>query len=179
MDAASRLYLREEGIKYSASCNPARFGAEKSLLHESETDVVGQHATIFNDVTKELFTYHFDSQKGVGKKFNMSWGLERNTQKRRVLEMKNHILGYEYYKNMFETCDKFNRKYRDRKRPFRRGGGEALGENGRAHDFIFSSILQNCRNLHSDVNDYDQLETSFKDQCLVLTDQLYEYSLTL
>ena len=49
------------------SCNPARFGPEKDHVHESETDVVGQHATIFNDVTKELFTYHYDSQKGVGK----------------------------------------------------------------------------------------------------------------
>ena len=99
MDAETRRYLREELIIYSASAQTARFGPEVKLVHENTTDVIGEHHAIYNETTKELFVYHYDRQKGVGKKYNMSCGLIRCVEPMKIRENFGAIPGYDVYKS--------------------------------------------------------------------------------
>jgi hypothetical protein len=113
--------LPEMGVKFSASCTSNRFVTEtKSLQSRKPSDTPGESETIYNSKTEELFTYHFDTQKGVGKKYNLSHGLIRSTDKYRVKEFVEHIRGYEYFKIVFFFL---NRARHDRSWSHNRGGG--------------------------------------------------------
>jgi hypothetical protein len=41
-------------------------------------DEPNETATIWNENSKELFTYHYDTQKGVGKKYKLSRGVQNH-----------------------------------------------------------------------------------------------------
>jgi hypothetical protein len=116
--AESRLYLKETKRPYTASCNPALFKPELKLVHANSDDIIGEHRSIWNETTKELFTYHWDTQKGVGKKYNLSYGLDRCTDKLKIRNAQNEIPGYDVYKQMFECCDRFNRNLHDKSWPY-------------------------------------------------------------
>ena len=106
---------REMKQKFSASCNTQRFAMLKDAIHRNfDADVIGESRSLYNRTTGEFFTYHYDRQKGVGKKYNYSWGLEEVTVPMTVKSMKGDIPGYGYYKLMFEICDNFNRALHDR-----------------------------------------------------------------
>jgi hypothetical protein len=175
MDAESRRHLLEMKIKFSSSCCSSRFGPEVRLVHGETADVIGQHSTIYNETTQELFTYHFDTQKGVGKKYNLSWDLMLNKDKLQIRAMSAHIPGYDVYKSMFECCDRFNRNLHDKTWPHRRGGNVQHGHFGRASDFILGCILQNTFALYDELLLNNSEVLSFKQKCINLSDEIYDH----
>ena len=179
MDAEARRYLREERLLYCASAQAARFSAEINLVHENTIDVIGEHRAIYNEITQELFVYHYDTQKGVGKKYNLSYGLIRSEERLKVREHYGAIPGYDVYKSLFEACDNFNRGLHDKSWPHRRGGRGRAGHFGRSHDFIFACTLQNTFNIFTDMGGYFEGNMSFRDKCLELSDRIYNYAKTM
>ena len=99
-----RQMLSEKNINYTASCCKTRFGPEVNALHNDTADSPGETKTMYNETTNEIFTYHYDTQKGVGKKYNLTRGLIRKTDKRIVRSNYDLIPGYDLYKVIFECC---------------------------------------------------------------------------
>ena len=62
------------------------------LLTNEAADQPGDEQSIYNESTNELFTYHYDRQKGVGKKYNLSSGFVRSTRKDLIKEYKDLFL---------------------------------------------------------------------------------------
>ena len=83
MDSSVRKLLADvKDVKFTASVRPDRFNIEKRMVHtDGSIDEVGEKKAIYNDRTKELFVYHYDTQKGVGIKYNLSNGFIPCTDK--------------------------------------------------------------------------------------------------
>ncbi len=179
MDACARDMLKSANINYTASVQPSRFSVEKALIHRTgAADDPGESKAIYNETTKELFVYHWDTQKGVGKKYNLSRGFDLCTLHTKVAQHRGRIPAYDYYKVGFEACDRFNFGIHDKSWPHKRGGRGMLGEFGKHHDFIMACILQNTVNAFISVLDLDQKNGNFKTLCVELADQVYEHSLS-
>ncbi len=104
-------------------------------------DTPGEWRRIYNDITEELFVHHYDTQKGVGIKCNLTRGLIRDTRTSKIKQRKAMISRCGYYKHMFEVCDRFNFGLNDKSWPHKRGGKRHQGEYGRHHDVIMACIL--------------------------------------
>jgi hypothetical protein len=177
MDSAARVLLKEMNVKFTASCQPGRFVDEIKLLHNGVADEEGEWSSIYNENTKELLTYHWDTQKGVGKKYNLTWGLERTEEKTKIRSNVNLIPGYELYKATFETCDHFNKALHQRTYCHRRGGKCSNGRDGTTHDFILGCILQNTFSLYQDIFGRNGSKTVFQEYCDTLADEIMLFSL--
>ena len=140
-------------------------------------DTTGEWKGIYNDRTGEMFVYHYDTQKGVGKKYNYSKGFIRSTDKVKIRHHAGRIPGYDNYKTFFEACDNFNRGLHDRSWPHKRGGFKAPGEQGEHHDFAIAVILQNTLNAYYHLNSVDSRTTSFQACCITLANEIYSHSL--
>jgi hypothetical protein len=175
--SATRNFLLEIGQKFSCSCSKDRVALEVARIHSAGiTDVMGESRSIFNPESKELFTYHYDTQKGVGKKYNLSFGLKRETSKRLVKSHDGIIPGYSFYKTWFEACDNFNRKLHDRCWPHRRGGGNATGETGKHNDFLMAATLENTMTAFCWATDKNPENEIFEHQMCELARQIFVYS---
>ena len=180
MDATVRDQQKLKEIAYTASCKADRFVPERTLVHQNDADEPGESASIYNEATNELFTYHYDTQKGVGKKYNMSFGLVRSTDKYKVKSHKDMIPGYDIYKQCFEACDHFNRNLHDRSWPHKRGGHGRKGDFGCQHDFIFACILQNTVNATDELNRNNGLVAKTYEQKLIeLSDDIFAFAMTI
>jgi len=177
MSSDSRSLLKDYDINYTASVSKHRFGPECNFIHDGVADEPGEHKTIYNDETKELLTYHYDTQKGVGKKYNLSRGLTLKTDKSALKKCDGIIPGYELYKQLFEVCDRFNRGLHDKSFPHKRGGKKTKGDLGCAHDFLFACILQNTFNVYDELNkNIEENSSDFKKKCCLLSQQMFDYS---
>jgi hypothetical protein len=126
-------------------------------------------AVAWNEEKGEIFVHHWDIQSAVGKKYVISNAFQRHPTTRST---KGIVPAYDHYKQMFNSCDIFNRKLHDRKYPHRSGGRGKRGEAGHVHKFILSVMLQNIFNLHKSVSDCPLYNDSFKDNCLLLSDDI-------
>jgi hypothetical protein len=167
MSQASNHCLSRTGPKvvFTASCKPDHFKPERLMLSREAADEPGDEQSIYNESTSELFTYHYDRQKGVGKKYNLSSGFIRSTSPAKIEQYKNFIPGYSHYKVLFEPCDKFNRNLHDRHWPYKRGGRNSKGAFGSQHDFLMACILQNTFNAHEEICGEIGPLTSFRSMC--------------
>lgn len=148
------------------------------MIHgDAQAGQVGETKTMHNSKTGEMLTYHFDRQKGVGKKYNFSWGFERVTAPLVVKANKDSIPGYDDYKVCFTDCDLFNRGLKDRTFPNKRGGKGTAGESGRVHDFHIGVALQNTFNASEEIMGGD--ERSFMEKCYALSEQLYAEAINM
>ncbi len=121
--ADSKQILNESGVKFCTSVKPDRFKNEVKMVHPpGNVDKTGEWKGIYNDVTKEIFGYHYDTQKGVGIKYNYSRGFLRSTLKLDIKAHADRIPAYDTYKTLFEPCDNYNRGLHDRSWPHHRGG---------------------------------------------------------
>ena len=178
--SAVRSMLINRGQRFIGSVKHDRFNIETHKIHENGApDKFGEWKSIYNDESGEVYTYHYDVQKGVGKKYCLSWGLERSTSKRLVKAHKDRIPAYHYYKHMFEVCDKFNRALHDRQWPHSRGGNNTQGDQGVHHDFLMAVILQNVFNAWFSVHDIDPASRTFESMCTELANSLYSRSVGL
>ena len=176
----TRSFLLEKRQYFSASCKTDRVKLEVDRTHnDGVPDLVGQSRTIYNEETKELFTYHYDRQKGVGKKYNLSYGFTHSQLRAKVKSHENFIPGYTHYKTFFEACDNFNRRLHDCHYPHKRGGKGQPGDLGSHHDFLMACIFQNTRNAYFCVTDLDPNSSTFENDMTMLASDMYFYSLTL
>ena len=120
---------------------------DSSRLHENRpANVPGDPNSIYNDESKELFTYHWDTQIGVGERYNLSYGLIPCTDKAKIKNYGDMIPGWCYCKKASEACDNFNRALHGRCWPHKRGGRNLPGNIWNHHDFIQADILENIIN---------------------------------
>jgi hypothetical protein len=153
LDATSRRENKANDINYAGSCKPDRFDILKRRVHPpGSTNKEGEWRGLYNENTHETFVYHFDTQKGVGIKYNMAHGFERIVSPAKVKEAKDVIPAYDDYKLHFDSCDKFNAGLHGRTWPFKRGGKGVSGEFGRQHDFTMGCVLQNTINAWKELN---------------------------
>lgn len=178
-DKATREYLRNTNINYTCSVKSDRCKEEIKFSTQQTEDKPGEYRSIYNPNTKELFTYAYDSDPNVGKKFNMSRGWIHSTQTLTVRQWRNSIPGYDAYKTMFQACDRFNRNLHDKTWPHKRGGNSVRGEFGCANDFIFGCILQNVFTTYCHIHNKDPKTVSFKQLCYNLSDEIFTYSNSL
>ena len=177
LSADSSAVMKEAGIHFSCSVAPNRMKKHVAMVHDGKEDKTGEWNGIYNDRTEELFVYHFDTQKGVGKKYNYSIGFNRCTDRRKVKAHEGRVAGYEYYKTFFESCDRFNRALHDRYWPYKRGGRGTSGEAGEINDFMMACVLQNTYNAYMYLNDISTEDyPSFEDMCDELSLQIFQYS---
>ena len=179
MSSLSRTKLKASGVPFSASCKPDNFKPERKFISKDVEDEPGDHESIYNELTGELFTYHYDRQKGVGKKYNLSFGFNRSTNKDKLKKYKDFIPGYSHYKVLFEPCDRFNRLLHSRHWPYKRGGRGVKGAQGNQHDFLMACILQNTFNAHHAIMAANLSQPSFVDMCNELSDQIYKFACTI
>lgn len=128
---------------------------------------------MFNETENQLFVFHYDTQKGVGKKFNFSQGFKRVTSKTEVERRKHEIPGYDYYKQMFESCDNFNKGLHDKSWPFKAGGKGVKGASGTENAFSMACILQNTFNAFHQITGRDSKDDNFQNFMCILADQIF------
>ena len=76
-------YLINKGQKIIGSVKSDRFVVETAMIHRLHTaDKLGEWRSIYNSETSEVFIYHYDTQKVVGKKYCISHGLVRTLTSR-------------------------------------------------------------------------------------------------
>lgn len=189
LSGGTREYLaREETRKdvvVTASCKSSMFRAAEDKLKQAmarETKIVTQPGDwwgIYNPETQESLFRVYDTDKGVGEKLNYSTMI-REVPRRNAVDTENRYIrgGYDYYKQMFDVCDKFNRNLHDKTWPFKCGGRNARGDEHHQHNFAISCVLQNTFALFIDINDIMRADRKdFKGYCLELADEIYALSL--
>ena len=77
------------------------------------------------------------------------------------------------------TNQVYNKQIKKRVWPFKPGGKEHLGEEGKLHSFAFGCVLQNTFNAFRDIHGVDKKDYEYFSYCEILATQLYEYSNTL
>ena len=178
MSSATRTYLTEKGQYFSLSCSKDRIALEVSRIHsDNQPDITGVTKTIWNSESKELVTYHHDTQKGVGKKYNITYGAQRSTIKQKIKDNEYIIPGYSFYKNCFEACDNFNRRLHDRCWPHKRGGRNVTGELGAHHDFLMACVIQNTITAYCWARGQRPELQNFKTLLTELAIDLYAYAI--
>ena len=155
-----REFLRHSRTIYTSSANPERFGVEVKRLHPvGSVDKTGEWRGIYNDNTGETLIYHFDPQKGVGKKYNLGWEFPRSEDKIKIRDALNsgEIQVYDFYKCIFSVFDQYNKGLHDGAWPFKRGGGAVgnTGDHGSYHDFIMACILKNTYSAYYHLHKLD------------------------
>ena len=162
-------------VCYLASVTPDRFAnLTRFLLPPGYVDEEGASKAAYNEVLKELYVFHWDTQKGVGKKFNFSRGLIPCSDKSKVSAKKFEIPGYDTYKTSFACCDDFNKGLHDKVWPHKRGGNGHKGFEGKINDFIMACMLQNTYNAWHQITGTVPHIISFQQFCCTLADQLWK-----
>lgn len=179
MDASVKEMLLGTDIKFTASVKADRM---KSLVRavrptSAGDSTMGEWKGLFNKNTGETFVYHFDTQKGVGIKYNYARGFVRSQAVSLVKEHKHRIPVYDYYKTFFEVCDRYNRNLHDKAWPHKRGGRDLQGEDGHHHDFLMACVLQNVRNACVTARGVSLSDETFQQFCDLLADQLFQHAM--
>lgn len=179
-DSAARTLLQQQKIRYTASAQSSRFNSLVRAVHPSgkKADTLGEWRGLYNDNTREVFVYHYDTQKGVGVKYNLSWGFERSINKTHVKEHSKRVPVYDNYKSFFDVCDNFNRALHHKTWPHKRGGRDTSGDIGRHHDFLLACVLQNTRNAYITARGISASDESFREFCDMLADQIIAFTMT-
>ena len=175
----SRSALVESGINFCASVQKDRFANEVKMIHPpGHVPKTGEWRGMYNPRTDERFVYHYDTQKGVGIKYNLSKGFERCLVLNTIKQHSNRIPCYDNYKTFFEACDHFNRNLHDRYFPHKRGGFGRSGEDGEHNDFIMACVLQNTFNAYHHINNANVGSITFKQMCDNLSDDIFIHSMS-
>ena len=175
LDATSRRDIVANNMNYAGSAKIDRFEALKRRIHPpGSTNKEGEWRGLYNENTGETFVYHYDTQKGVGIKYNLSLGFERSTIPSKVRSHKDSIPAYDDYKLNFDMCDGFNAGLFGNVWSFKRGGHGVSGEFGCQHDFIMACVLQNTYTSWKEINDRQIDRRTF---FLALTDEVFKQSL--
>jgi hypothetical protein len=167
----------EAGIVHTSSVKATNFKDLVSfVLPVGYTDrgaKTGDTHSIYNPTTKENFTHHFDTQKGIGQKFNISWGFDSVTAPAIVAKHSSMPPCYEYYKFMFGDCDVINGFLKRGKFPHKRGGRNNTGMEGAHHDFVMTCVMQNMYHVFMYLTNQTMNQLNLRDFLIELTDSVF------
>lgn len=176
-DAEGRKFLNENNVKFIGSIMTYRFRSlmDNLVEHGSMVEKPGQTSSIFNPQTNEIFVHHWDLNADVGKKYVLSNAMNRVPATRSNADI---VPAYDQYKGLFNACDKFNRKFHDRKFCHRSGGGTRMGQNGHTWKFLMACILQNTFSAYKSTHADESFDLSFCDMCEILCKELIRHCST-
>lgn len=160
-----------------AGSNVSFFKIFNKFIDDDDVPKTGEWRGMHNPRTGERFVYHYDTQKGVGIKYNYAYGFDHCLVLNTIKQHSNRIPCYDNYKTFFEACDRFNRNLHDRYFPHKRGGKGRSGEDGEHNDFIMACILQNTFNAYHHINNVHVGSITFKEMCDSLSDDIFSYSM--
>ena len=168
-DEEGRKILKDKKVKYMMALNKQRFPVLCSLVKHG-VEHRGQWNAKWCEQRKEVLVHAMNKD---GKEFyTLSNAYTRRTTKGST----KHVPVADDYKKMFDMCDKYNKQIKKRVWPFKPGGKDHLGEQGKYHSFAFGCVLQNTFNAYRDMNNIDKKNYEYYSYCEVLARQLYEYS---
>ena len=120
-----------------------------------------------------------DTQKRVGDKCNLLYGLVRDIKQVTIRAIGHIIPGYGRYQQLFETCYNFNRALHDRCWPHKRGESGVPDDLGAHQDYIQAAMLENIFNAYFCMPVTFPNSQPFYDICIELDNDLYEESVSL
>jgi hypothetical protein len=135
----------------------------------------GDTHSIYNETLNQVVTHHFDTQKGVGQKFNMSYGFVTSTKPSDIAKHVTQPPCYEYYKWMFGDCDTFNTSIKRAKWPHKRGGRNIPGMEGCHNDFVMASAFQNMHHVYLNAANLTKDDCNMQDFLFALADAVFVY----
>ncbi|KAJ1424671.1 hypothetical protein B484DRAFT_398213 [Ochromonadaceae sp. CCMP2298] len=165
-----RTYLQEHKyqFRYCASVQLKRFkpifNACLREMEKQDADVVkpGDWCSIYRPESEETYSYVWDRQRGVNKKYCLTNLVTRMPRLARDKTGTSPLLGYDTYKSTFALCDVYNRALHDRKWPHKSGGHGVAGEDCNMDNFAFASVLQNIFNAYDDIRCTPKGEFEFR-----------------
>jgi hypothetical protein len=171
LDNSAKLVLEQSGIKYVAAFTANKF---QSITNEIKKKVnnPGDWYGIHNSTNLNSIVYHWSPETTVGKK----WVMTNSAPKTRSRTIGNLVPVFHLYKMTFSCCDRFNKSLNGTTWPFKKGGNNKYGGLGAEYDFLFTCILHNTFNCFFDRMNRPSSEIDFRQCCLDLADELFEYA---
>ena len=174
----SRAWCNENMVRYIGAVNKQRFQKLiKTLQVKTQPlEKPGQSCGIYSAQNNEVLVHHWDPDAKVGKKYVLSnaFVLRSRTGRKKLIPP-----AYPYYKKRFNSCDWFNRRFKDRKFGHRSGGGATVGSSGHVHKFFMACILQNTFNVYDFNHSEEHVQLDFSTKCKILAQALVEYARTV
>jgi hypothetical protein len=169
LDHTGYEFLTEKAVPFICAVQECRFNelatkAKEKSKHEGDT------ALLYNEQTKDMFVTHWYADAKIGRKFVMSNAYVRKTGNTR----KGYVPGCDDFSLMFNTCDHFNRDMHDKTWPHK-----CSTANHQLHNYHFTCMLLNTRNVYMSLKEIDDSDLSFKEFGVKLADKLYKYACTL
>lgn len=174
LDRAGKKILADSGVKYIAAITKSRFEPFFNVT-EPKINKPGQWTGLHNRLTSETVVLHWSNDSNVGKK--MVFTNIMKILKGRV--RKEMVPVYDLYKLTFKACDIFNKNLCDCTWPHKKGGRNCPGDLGVHHDFVLSATLQNVFNCYSELCRRHVEDLDFRQLCVELADELFQYSSTI
>ena len=186
--------LRNRGRAFTSSATKERKGSlagaclhfTDGASHTRRDSRPGDFYGLYNECNGSTFVYYFDGDKGVGEKFNYSWGFRISTDPADLKAYKQVTPVYDYYKQLFSICDWFNKGLNGSRYPFRRGKEACTGMMasvcalGAHNDFCKSVIWKNTYNAYhamkNPTGDKSIVKPAFSSFLADLADDMYKYS---
>ena len=169
-------WLDSQKVSYSVSCKSVNFKNLVALVlpagYNDRSAKTGDTHSIHNTKTGHVFTHHFDTQKGVGQKFNLSGGFVSSAKQ---ADIKKHLQEppcYVYYKYMFGDCDYFNTFLKRANWPHKRGGNGMEGMEGAHHDYVMASIALNLYHLFLTISHIEKKDFTMREFLLSLSEAI-------
>ena len=159
---ATTGFLHDQNVPFTVSCKSNNFKELVALvLPEGYNDrgaKTGDTHAIYNKVSGQVFVHHFDTQKGVGQKFNLSGQFVLSTKQADITKYLHEPPCYIFYKFMFGDVDLFNTFLKRVNWPHKRGGQTISGMEGSHHDYVMSSIFLNLYHMFLDITGFQKDE---------------------
>lgn len=176
LDNTTRIWLREERQKFIASAKPCNFGELQDRVKQFVTKP-GEYKGIWREIPdfpdfQETYVHVWDKNQKIGEKSVLSNALTKENKR----GDKFTVPIYDDYSHLFNMCDLFNGKLKDRKWPHRAGGGSTMSDPGTQDTFAFACILQNTFNAYRSMNRINIENYNFEIYCCQLATDLFAYA---
>lgn len=174
MNNEAKQVLEENGVSFVAAFTKNKFN---SITQEMEKKVnnPGEWYGIHNPTNRNSIVYHWSREESVGKK----WVMTNCAPRTRTNKITRLVPVFSLYKLTFFVCDRFNNSLHGTTWPLRRGGYTRSGGRGAEYNFLFTCILHNTFNCFFDITNRSPSEIDFKQCCLDLADQLFDFAITM
>jgi hypothetical protein len=169
MDAVSRTVLIDKKQQFIGAVSTGRFGKVFDIV-KHDVKKPGDFSLAYTPKTGELFNYHWDKNKDIGKKMVLGNAMLHFSE---IKQPKHSIPLYDEYSICFSACDNFNKSLCGKMWPHKKGGKYCLGDQGKQDDFAFTCILFNAFFAYKEIN---KRIIDFEAFCIELADALYEYT---
>lgn len=176
--AATREQQNQLGGRYVCACTEPKVSTlAKALAHVKKP---GEWSGIYSSVKKECIIKYYDPNPDINIKYAYSNCVVKTARKEKGTKQRvTDVPIYDDIKAHFAGCDLFNKQLINHTWPFRHTGRRSPGWRAQEHNFALSSILQNCINIYSYVNQKEAGAESYQNWCCELADELYQHALDM